>query len=297
MRNRALTTVLATLLLVAFAVPAQAVIPKWAPAGEATIKPGNSVTTGANQCTSNFVFYDQFGEVFLGQAAHCSSTGQASDTNGCTTPAGKIGMPVVVEGASKPGVLAYNSWISMQKFKEKDQNACAHNDFALVRLHKDDRGKVNPSIPKFGGPTGIATSTKSGDRILNFANSPLRGNIADLKPQVGISRGQEADGWVHTAYTVLPGVPGDSGSAFLDNEGRAFGVLSTLNLFPKPLSNGIADLSKSLEYANRKGKIPPVELANGTEPFVGRGAPDDPIKSLDPVFTVLENLLGGLGLG
>lgn len=296
MRNRALPVVLATLMVVAVAAPAQAVIPKWAPAGEASIRPGNSVTTGGNQCTSNFVFYNRSGEVFLGQAAHCSSSGAASDTNGCTTPAGKIGSPVVVEGASKPGVLAYNSWITMQAVKEKDPNACAYNDFALVRLQRDDWAKVNPSIPKFGGPTGIATSTKKGDRVLNFANSPLRGNIADLKPQVGISRGQEAGGWLHTAYTILPGVPGDSGSAFLDNQGRAFGVLSTLNLFPEPLSNGIADLSKSLDYANRKGNILPVELANGTEPFVA-GATDDPIRGLDPVLTLVEDLLKGLGLG
>lgn len=294
MRKRALCTVLASLLVFVIAAPAQAVIPKWAPAAEASIKPGNSVTTGPNQCTSNFVFYDALGEVYLGQAAHCSSLGEASDTNGCLTRSLPIGTPVVIEGASKPGILVYNSWVTMRALKETDPFTCQHNDFALIRVHKDDRAKVNPSIPKFGGPTGIATSTKKGDKILTYVNSPLRGGIAELKPQGGLSRGQEADGWVHTAYTVLPGIPGDSGSGYLDNEGRAFGVLSTLNVFPKPLSNGIGDLSKSLEYANRRGNIPPVQLANGTEPFVGGTGADDPIKGLEPVLSLVEDLLQGL---
>ena len=38
-------------------------------------------TEGA-QCTSNFVFRDG-GGTYLGQAAHCSGTGEATDTNGC----------------------------------------------------------------------------------------------------------------------------------------------------------------------------------------------------------------------
>ena len=35
-------------------------------------------------------------------------------------------------------------------------------------------------------------------------------------------------GWSHDVYTVTPGIPGDSGSGFLDADGRAFGTLSTV---------------------------------------------------------------------
>ena len=54
----------------------------WAPAASATIHPGvmtftggSSFLNGAGQCTANFVYTDSSGNVYLGQAAHCSSTG------------------------------------------------------------------------------------------------------------------------------------------------------------------------------------------------------------------------------
>ena len=48
--------------------------PTWAPASSATIHPGVQTLTNGGQCTSNFVFYDAT-NVYLGQAAHCSSQG------------------------------------------------------------------------------------------------------------------------------------------------------------------------------------------------------------------------------
>jgi hypothetical protein len=61
----------------------------WAPEGSATIHPGvmtftnaSSFLNGASQCTANFVFTDASGGVYLGQAAHCSSTGESTETNG-----------------------------------------------------------------------------------------------------------------------------------------------------------------------------------------------------------------------
>ncbi len=43
----------------------------------------------------------------------------------------------------------------MQATRETNQDICAFNDFALVKLHPADVGKVNPSVPGFGGPTGV----------------------------------------------------------------------------------------------------------------------------------------------
>src|SRR4051794_21184984 len=73
----------------------------WAPAGSATIHPGvmtftnaPSFLSGASQCTSNFVFTDGAGNTYLGQAAHCSSTGGSTSTNGCTTQSLPLGTPI-----------------------------------------------------------------------------------------------------------------------------------------------------------------------------------------------------------
>src|SRR5438270_10526677 len=99
----------------------------WAPVGSATIHPGvmtfsgaSSFLSGASQCTSNFVFTDGSGAVYLGQAAHCTSTGSSTGTNGCD-PADKslpLGTPVYsgdlinggVQNGTLIGTLAYNSW-------------------------------------------------------------------------------------------------------------------------------------------------------------------------------------------
>ena len=83
----------------------------------------------------------------------------------------------------------------------------------------------------------------------------------------GASLGQDAGGWNHTVFTASPGIPGDSGSAFIDRTGKAFGVLSTLQIAPKVGANGVGDLSRELTYANAHGA--PVQLANGTEAFTG----------------------------
>ena len=90
-----------------------------------------------------------------------------------------------------------------------------------------------------------------------------------LAPHTGVSLGDAAadGGWSHPLYTVTPGVPGDSGSAFVSGDGKAVGVLSTLGLTPLPGSNNIGDLRKELAYAKKHSAIKGLQLVKGTEPF------------------------------
>src|SRR5215207_673304 len=99
------------IVLVMLAFPAAA--SAWAPAGQATVHPGVQTVTAGGQCTANFV-YTAGGETYLGQAAHCASTGAATDTDGCLAASLPLGTPVEVTGASRPGTLAYSSWVTMQ---------------------------------------------------------------------------------------------------------------------------------------------------------------------------------------
>ncbi len=250
----------------AIAAPAAAE-PAWAPADSAPVHPGVQTVSDSGQCTANFVFFDASNNVFIGQAAHCTSTGGSTSTNGCDTGSLPLGSPVDVDGASKPGTLAYNSWLAMQAAAETDANTCDYNDLALVKLDPADYGKVNPSIPFWGGPTGLTDTTATGDKVLSYGNSSLRLGVTQLSPKEGVSLGQTGGGWSHEVYTVSPGIPGDSGSAFIDRTGKAFGVLSTLQIAPKVGANGVGDLSRELTYANAHGA--PVQLANGTEAFTG----------------------------
>jgi hypothetical protein len=240
----------------------------WAPADTATVHPGVMTYTNGAQCTANFVYTDGAGAVYIGQAAHCSGTGAQTDTDGCTTASLPLGTPVEVTGASKPGTLVYSSWITMQQTGEADANSCAYNDLGLIELDPADYGKVNPSVPTLGGPTALGTTTAAGDTIYTYGNSSLRQGITLLSPKIGKSLGAQGGGWTHLVYTVSPGIPGDSGSGFMDDEGNAFGVLSTLQLAPVAASNGVSDLRKMLAYARSHGG-PDVTVAAGTEAFTG----------------------------
>jgi len=251
----------------------------WAPAAQARITPGVQMYTEGGQCTANFVFTDAAGTVYVGYAAHCAGTGGATDTDGCaagslplgTTVSFREGGSLLGEGTRVGGGrLAYSSWLAMARAGTTDDATCAHNDFALVRVDAADAASVNPSVPFWGGPTGIDTDgTRAGDRVWSYGSSSLRGGLTLLSPKTGVSLGDDAaaEGWSHPLYTLTPGIPGDSGSAFLSADGRAVGTLSTMGLLPLPLSNNIGDLGRELAFAQRHSGIEGLRLVRGTEPF------------------------------
>ena len=237
----------------------------WAPADQATIHPGVQTFTEGAQCTSNFVFQDA-SNVYIGQAAHCSGTGAATDTNGCDAESLPVGTAVEVDGASRPGTMVYNSWITMQQRGETDEETCAFNDFALVRLDPADVANVNPSVPGFGGPTGVGSFGGTGSTVYTYGNSSLRFGVSQLSPKQGTVVQNSPDGWSHDVYTATPGIPGDSGSGFLNASGGAIGTLSTVQLAPLAGSNGVGDLPKEIAYMHANGGNG-AALVPGTEPF------------------------------
>jgi len=259
--------------------PQASAAPTWAPAATATIHPGTMMYTEGAQCTANFVYTDSAGATYVGYAAHCAGLGEATDTDGCLADSLPLGTRVTFnEGGSLisegtqvgAGTLVYSSWLTMHQLGTTDANTCAYNDLALVKVDAGDVSKVNPSVPFWGGPTGIDTNgSAAGDRVWTYGNSSLRFGISELSPHTGVSLGdQEADGgWSHPLYTVTPGIPGDSGSGFLSDDGLAIGTLSTLGIAPLPASNNIGDLAKELAFAQAHSGISGLQLVNGTEPF------------------------------
>ncbi|HVT76586.1 MAG TPA: hypothetical protein VHD87_06115 [Acidimicrobiales bacterium] len=270
---RALLTALLSVLGLSPALAPPTHASTWAPAASATIHPGVQTFTDGAQCTANFVF-EASGVVYIGQAAHCASTGSNTDTNGCTTKSLPLGTAVDVTGASHPGVLAYSSWITMQALGDTNPDECAYNDLALVQLDPSDAARVNPSVPHWGGPSGINTSgAPLLSRVYSYGNSELRFGIELLSPKEGVSMGDAGNGWEHYVHTVTPGIPGDSGSAFLDGSGRALGILSTLGIaLPNAGTNGVGDLSRELTYMHTHGG-PAATLVLGTESFNGGQLP------------------------
>src|SRR3989440_4270063 len=241
----------------------------WAPAATAPVHPGVQTRTAGAQCTSNFVFSDGT-NVYIGQAAHCSGTGGNTATDGCTSGSLPIGTKVDVTGASKQGTLVYNSWVTMQGLHEGNADTCAFNGLALVQLDPSDVGKVNPSVPGFGGPTGVAEApSNTGDTVYTYGNSELRGGVTKLSPKQGTVVQPEGNGWSRDVYTVTPGIPGDSGSGFLDANGAAIGVLSTVQIAPLAGSNGVGDLAREIAYMQAHSAFGAVNVVPGTQPFNG----------------------------
>ncbi len=245
---------------VATATPPASAAPRWAPASKATIHPGVRTFTSGTQCRAGFIFYDAHA-VYLSQAAWCSD-------------ALPLGTPVKIEGASRPGRLVYNSWLVSD---------IDGNDFALVRIDNVDRGRVNPSVPFWGGPVADGGRSSFGARVYTYGNSEvycLEGDcrraspagVNTLSPRFGIDIGPACvlgcparEGWTHSIYTVAPGVSGDQGSAVLDERGRALGILG----YPwHDTTDMVTDLPKAMAYMKANTNLDAIQLAKGTEPFL-----------------------------
>ncbi len=247
----------------------------WEPVGSAEITPGVQMYTSGAQCTGNFIFRDGAGRTYVGYASHCAGKGEATDTNGCKTRSVPLGTPVrFARGATVAtggetvghGTLAYSSWRTMRSLGESRGPVCAANDFALVRVDHGDVGKVNPSVPFWGGPTGLSGRAPAGSQVYSYGQSSLRPTEA-LSPKTGESLGPTYQGWGFDVYTATPGIPGDSGSGFLNAQGKAVGTLSTVAIAPLPASNGLGNLARELNYAQNHSGIAGLHLVRGTEPF------------------------------
>jgi hypothetical protein len=245
-----------------------------APPGEA-IGPGVQMFTNGAQCTGNFVFRDGSGRTYVGYAAHCAGLGSATDTDGCRSRSLALGTRVrFATGATAAtngttlghGRLAYSSWRTMRSIGTTAPNACAANDFALVRVSADDLDRVNPTVPFWGGPTGLATGAPATSQVYSWGRSSLRPTTV-LSPKTGLSLGATYGGWGLDVYTVTPGIPGDSGSGFLDDRGRAVGTLSTVAIAPLAGSNGLGNLARELDFARQHSGIGGLRLVQGRQPF------------------------------
>ena len=253
--------------LTALPVTSASAAPTWAPAATAQVHPGVQTSTGGQQCTANFVFTDSAGDVYLGQSAHCASTSGPTVTNGCQAGTFPVGTQVTVGGATRPGTMVYNSWGAMKAAGENaSTDVCRYNDFSLVKLDPADYGRVNPSVPFWGGPQALATGAESFTEVYTYGNSSLRLGITTLSPKQGytVNDNPSGTGWTHTVYTVSPGIPGDSGSAFLDAFGNALGTLSTVGATG---ANGVGNLSQELAYLRTHSAFTTLALATGTEQF------------------------------
>jgi hypothetical protein len=253
------------------AAPAPDATIAWAPAGSAPIHPGVQLVNVGAQCTAGFVVVDS-GRILLAEAAHCLSVGtpRGAEGNGCTAESLPLGTPVDIAGAPHRGTLAYSAWIAMRLAREANPDLCAFNDLALVAVDPRDYPLVNPSVPVWGGPVGIAAAgIRSGDAVYGYGSPTLNLGLGAVSPRQGQSVGDTAHGWSHDVVTAPPSTLGDSGSPFLDSRGAALGPLASIEVSPVPGCNGVGDLARELVYVRLHSRLRHALLALGTEPFSG----------------------------
>ncbi len=227
------------------------------------IRPGVEIVAAGSACTSNFLYRANDVTVFIGVAAHCFSPDSNDDSvSPCEARNENIGFDQVqIENASQPGTLIYSSWRAMQENGVPATDAlCDVNDFALVQIHPDDLDNIHPSAFVVGGPTALYTGLASvGDRVFSYGQSSLHFGVGDLEEKQGQVSDITGGDWIYQITSDNPGLPGDSGSAVIHEDGRALGVLSTVGVrvgLGSTVNNGVVNLEKALNYAKSGGFIP-----------------------------------------
>ncbi len=207
-------------VLVVAAVP-PSVASAWAPAGQATVHPGVQVFTEGAQCTVQLRL----------RGRRRRSTSARPRT--AREPAGR----------PKPTAAAAARCRSARPVEGDRRQQTRHARLQLVaddagkrrdrsrhlRLQRPraDRGstrptsaKVNPSVPGFGGPTGVGTVGGLGSTVYSYGNSELRGGITKLSPKQGVVVQNEGGGWSHNVVTLTPGHPRRLGQRLPQRVGR-----------------------------------------------------------------------------
>ena len=183
------------------------------PPQRASIHPGVTTITGPNQCTPTSSSPTARARSIWARrlTAHRSATPRTTRRLYDAHPSGRhLRSP---SPAAPPRGHALQLLANDAGRKETDENTCT-----LQRLGRwswstrTDHGRVNPSIPYWGGPTGLAKTDSQRRQGAELRRIALIGGTLELKPRQGLSRGQSAGGWTHTVFTLLPGLPGDSGS-------------------------------------------------------------------------------------
>lgn len=238
------------------------------------IRPGVKISSSYGSCTSNFIFAANSVTYYIGTAAHCFSD-DANNGDPCESRNAASGFSgVTIENARFPGTLVYSSWSAMQQQGEVPASEqCRLNDFALVQIHPDDLDNVHPSALRFGGPTGLYNGLAAvGDEVFTYGQSSLHFGEPALEEKRGQITQVVADGLAYRVRTDNAGVPGDSGSAVLHEDGRALGVLSdvAVGVGTAPVSNGVVNLDRALAYAKNGGFIPASTVLLTWQTFSGQ---------------------------
>ena len=260
-RRGFLTTVVVTAIAAAVTVlgptgPASAVDSR-------RIEPGTQMITAGRACTANFVFRDPRHRVFVGYAASCATRTAAIGGNACTARPLPLGARVRFADNGRTvgyGELRYSSLRALRRAGVTDSATCAANDFALVEVRGTARRRVDPTVPYWGGPSGLGALPQVGTTVFGLARPTPGGRTL---PRAGSVTSSGA-GTV-TVTTPLSSTRAARGSGFLDAAGRAVGILTASKASGE---NTVVSLAAVVAYARAHG-VAGLRVAHGHDAFTG----------------------------
>ena len=133
-----------------------------------------------------------------------------TDTNGCDSGSLPIGTRSRSPAPPSSGTLVYNSWIAMQQPGRRIPTRAHTTTSRSCGSRRRDAAAVNPSVPGFGGPTGLAEPpSNAGATVFTYGNSSLRGGVTQAQPRAGRRRRRSRA--TAGAVTSTPSTPGHPG--------------------------------------------------------------------------------------
>jgi hypothetical protein len=234
-----------------------------APVSPASIGPGTQLITAGRTCTASFVFRDARLRLYVGYAASCATRRAATAGNPCS--ARSLPRGTVVRLAERGhtlgyGRLRYSSLRALHRAGVTDAATCAANDFALVRIRGALRRQVDAGMPYWGGPSGLGALPAAGATVFGLAR-PSRG--ARTLPRAG--QVTETVQGTATMTTPLASSRAARGSGFLDDAGRAVGILTDSTAAG---DNTLVSLADVVAFARTHG-VAGLRLVPGRTSFSG----------------------------
>lgn len=251
-----LGVVAATLLVVGPSGPATA-------AAAGRIGPGAELVTAGRSCTASFVFRDARQRVYLGYAASCATRKPVTAAGACTARSLPLGTRVRIADGGRTvghGRLAYSSLRALGRAGVTDPATCAANDFALVRVVGAARSRVSASVPYWGGPAGVGALPAAGSTVFGLARSSASARTLPRAGQVTTASGSTA-----TVSTPLMSSGAARGGGFLDDAGRAVGILTASS---DSGENVVVSLADAVAFARTHG-VAGLHVVRGRDAFSG----------------------------
>ncbi len=243
----------------------------WAPADQATIHPGVQTVHGRRPVHRQLRLPGRLATVYLGQAAHCSGTGGATETNGCDSGTLPLGTPVEIDGA----VAAGNARLQLLADDAGERRDRPRH----LRVQRPRAGPDRPGRRRQRQPLGPRLrrpdrprrqpSASLGSTVYSYGNSSnCAFGVTKLSPKQGVRRPERRRRLEpHVVYTLTPGIPGDSGSGFLNEAARRSACSARCRSRRWPAPTASATCSESSPTRDANGGFPALQLVPGTEPF------------------------------